>query len=203
MLPGGILARRWELLLAARYLTTRRKQAFITVITSISVLGVAVGVAALIIGLSLATGIHQEIRARILGANAHITVFGPAGDDGIRDYRDLQESIRAVDGVVATAPVIFDKGLVVSEISPSGLAVFLKGVDPRLEGTVTDVAGQFVAGRLEDLDSGGEGPERIALGRELARSLGVGVGDRVRILVPRVSLAPWGVQPRGRSFHTV
>lgn len=202
MPPGALLTRRWELMLAARYLSTRRRQAFITVITTISTLGVAVGVAALIIGLSLATGIHQEIRARILGANAHITVFGPPGEDGIHDYEQLQEIIRGVDGVVATAPVLFDKGLILSEASDSGTAIFLKGIDPAAETRVCDVGEQFVAGTIEDLArKPGDALDPIALGRELARSLGVAPGDRVRVIVPHVSLAPWGVQPRGRVFQ--
>ena len=197
-----ILSRRWEFMLAARYLSTRRKQAFITIITTISTLGVAVGVAALIIGLSLATGIHQEIQGRILGANAHITVFAPPGEDGIHDYEGLQEIIRGVDGVVATAPVLFDKGLIISESSDSGTAIFLKGIDPEAESRVCDVAGQFSAGKIEDLvRSADDALDPIALGRELARTLGVAPGDRVRVIVPHVRLAPWGVEPRGRVFR--
>ena len=127
------MMQRYEFFLAARYLTTRRKQTFITIITTISVMGVAVGVAALIIGLSLATGIHQDIRERILGANAHITVFGTPGSDGIDDYAALQEKIGRVPGVASTAPVLFEKGLMTSELNPGGTAVFLKGVDPAAE----------------------------------------------------------------------
>ena len=150
--PGGRLSalmapsarflpfRRFELMIAARYLRTHRTQAFITVITTISVMGVAVGVAALIIGLALATGIHQDIQARILGANAHVTVFGAPGEEGIAKYADLQQRVRRVPGVAETSPVVFEKGLMTSDLNTGGTAVFLKGIDPTAEARVTDVA---------------------------------------------------------------
>jgi lipoprotein-releasing system permease protein len=98
--------------------------------------------------------------------------------------------------------VLFDKGLILSELSDSGTAIFLMGIDPAAETQVRDIAGQFVAGRIEDLVRGPDDPlDRIALGHELARTLGVGPGDRVRVIVPHVSLSPWGVQPRGRAFE--
>jgi len=197
----SLLMKRYELMLAARYLSTRKSNAFITVITTISVLGVAVGVAALIIGLSLATGVHQDIRARILGANAHVTVFGERGDEGIPDYEQLSEKIRQVPEVAATAPVLFDNGLMTSDRNRSGTAVFIKGVDPAQEGNVTEVGSKFVLGSLADLSGGGgRKPDRIALGRDLADTLGVAPGDTVRVIVPRVQMSPWDVRPRSRAF---
>ncbi|HKY33370.1 MAG TPA: ABC transporter permease [Candidatus Polarisedimenticolia bacterium] len=198
---SALFERRYELFLAARYLSARRKQTFITVITTISILGVAVGVAALIIGLALATGIHQEIRSRILGANAHVTVFAPPGQESILEHAALEERLRAVPGVAATAPVVFEKGLMLSELGGSGEAVFLKGVDPAAEARVTEVGGLFIAGRLEDLAASGGGPDRVALGKDLARSLGVGIGDRVRVVVPQVRLSPWSVEARRPVFE--
>ena len=196
--------KRYELQIAMRYLLTRRKHAFISVITTISIAGVAVGVAALIIGLSLATGIHQDIQKRILGANAHVTVFGGPGQKGIQDYDSLQERLRQVPGVEATAPVLFEKGLMTSELSTSGTAVFLKGVDPEAEARVTEVGTHFINGSLDDLNAAAStGPDPIALGKDLASSVGAGVGDRVRVVVPQVRLSPWGVQPRTRGFQVV
>lgn len=195
--------RRYEWMLAARYLTTRRKQAFITVITTISVLGVAVGVAALILGLSLATGIHQDIRERILGANAHVTVFAPPGEEGIADYAALQKRVEAVAGVVATAPALFEKGLMVSEVSGTGTAVFIKGVSPEAEARVTEVAERFTEGGLDLLADREGAADPIALGKDLARALGVRPGDRVRVVVPQVRLSPWGVEARRRAFEVV
>jgi len=192
---------RYELFLAARYLSTRRKQTFITVITTISILGVAVGVAALIIGLALATGIHHDIRERILGANAHVTVFGPPGSEGIADYESLRKSIEVVPGIVATSPVLFEKGLITSDVNTSGTAVFMKGVDPAAEARTTEVGSRFVAGSLSDLARvDGAGADPIALGKDLAAALGVKTGDRVRVIVPQLRLSPWGARPRIRSF---
>jgi len=181
---------------AARYLSARRKQTFITFITTISIVGVAVGVAALIIGLALATGIHQDIRERILGANAHVTIFATPGSDGIADYRSIEEAVRKVPGVVATSPVIFEKGMMLSELNAGGEPVFLKGIDLERETQVTEVAGLFKAGRLSDLQGDGTGPAKVALGKDLARSLGVSLGDRVHVVIPQVRLSPWSVQPR-------
>ncbi|HET6372560.1 MAG TPA: ABC transporter permease [Candidatus Polarisedimenticolia bacterium] len=197
-----LTSRRFELLIAARYLGTRRKQAFITVITSISVLGVAVGVAALIIGLSLATGIHQDIQSRILGANAHVSVFGEPGRDGIEQFEEVQKKIEAVAGVQATAPVLFERGLITSTLNATGAAVFLKGVVPEAEQRVTEVGARFRQGSLASLAVPLEGASPpIALGKDLARTLGVGMGDRVRVLVPQLRLSPWGVGARSRSFE--
>jgi lipoprotein-releasing system permease protein len=195
---------RFELLLALRYLTTRRKQAFVTIITSISVMGVAVGVAALIIGLSLATGIHQDIQARILGANAHITIFAPPGEEAIGDYRALQDQVGRIPGVAATAPVVFDRGLITSEQNSSGAPVFLKGIDPEQEQLVTEVAARFTHGSMSQLKAPAAGAlQPIALGKDLARALSVGPGDPVRLLVPRARLSPWDLRPRSKAFTVV
>ncbi|HZI93438.1 MAG TPA: FtsX-like permease family protein [Patescibacteria group bacterium] len=201
MKPSRLPMNRYEIFLALRYLTTRRKQTFITIITTISVLGVAVGVAALIIGLSLATGIHQDIRERILGANAHVTVFASPGSEGMEDYAALEKTIRRVPGVEATAPVLFEKGLMTSELNPGGTAVFLKGVDPAAEARVTEVASRFTAGKLDELGSELSGGDRIALGKDLARTLGVEMGDRVRVIVGQVRMSPWDIRPRSRVFE--
>ena len=200
-LLSPLLMRRYEFWVAARYLSTRNRQTFITVITTISTLGVAVGVAALIIGLALATGIHQEIRSRIVGANAHITVFSPAGEAYMSDYSGLEARLKDTEGVVATAPALFEKGLITSERNSTGTAVFIKGVDPPAEARVTDVASHFVTGELAHLTTEpGGAADAIALGKDLARTLNVGPGDRVRIIVPRVRLSPWDVRPRTRAF---
>lgn len=206
MTPAGGIGRtlsfhRYELFLAARYLSTRRKQTFITVITTISILGVAVGVAALIIGLALATGIHHDIRERILGANAHVTVFGSPGSEGIAEPDTLRRTIERVAGVVATSPVLFEKGLITSDANSTGAAVFLKGVDPAAEAQTTEVSSRFTAGTLAGLEPADEAEaDPIALGKDLASVLGVVPGDRVRVIVPQLRLSPWGVRPRIRSF---
>lgn len=194
---------RYETMLALRYLGARRRQTFISFISIISVLGVTVGVAALIVALAGQTGLQHDILDRILGANAHVTVFPPAGAV-ITDAEDLTRRIREVPLVEAVSPVCFERGLISSEVNPTGAGVFLKGIDPAKEGAVTDIAGKFTSGSMEALSRPSpSGLPPIALGKDLARDLGVGVGDRVQALVPRLNLNPFSVLPRTRAFEVV
>jgi lipoprotein-releasing system permease protein len=189
----------FELRVALRYLTARRKQAFISLISSISVLGVAVGVMALFIALGLMTGLQGEIRTRILGATAHVSIFR-SGSAPLDDYGQVKDALRAVPGVVGTAPAAYGKGLLSSALG-SGVAT-LKGILPADEATVTDIAKQIEEGSLETLKAhSGEGPPPILLGRELAQRLGVGPGDMVTITSPQGRLTPVGVLPRVSRFR--
>src|SRR5262245_57392419 len=184
---------RYETMLALRYLGWRRRETFISFISTISILGVAVGVAALILALAGQSGLHHDILARILGANAHITVFAPAGA-AIEDYAALETTLASVPGVEATSPVCFERGLITSEVNPSGTAVFLKGVDPARESRVTEIASKFTMGSLSSLDEEfPSGLHSIALGKDLARDLGVHVGDHVQVVVPQVNLSPFSI----------
>lgn len=190
-------------MLALRYLGVRRRQTFISFISVISILGVTVGVAALILALAGQSGLQQDIMDRILGANAHITVFAPPGSV-IGDPEGLAAQVEAVEGVVATSPVCFERGLVTSELNSTGTAVFLKGIDPHQEGEVTDLAGKFTRGSLESLEEPTDsGMPPIALGKDLARELLVEPGSRVLVMVPRLNLNPFSVMPRTRTFEVV
>jgi lipoprotein-releasing system permease protein len=189
----------FELRVALRYLTARRKQAFISLISSISVLGVAVGVMALFIALGLMTGLQGEIRTRILGATAHVSVFR-AGSAPLDNYQEVAERLRGLPGVVGTAPAAYGKGLLSSALG-SGVAT-VKGIVPADEATVTDIAKQIEEGSLEALaQPSGEGMPPILLGRELAQRLGVGAGDVVTVTSPQGRLTPVGVLPRLSRFR--
>ncbi len=188
-------------MLALRYLGVRRRQTFISFISIISVLGVTVGVAALILALAGQNGLQRDIMDRILGANAHITVFAPPGAS-IEDPGALAGRIEAVDGVVATSPVCFERGLITSEMNSTGSAVFVKGIDPGREAAVTDIVDKFTSGSLAALSgTTPSGMPPIALGKDLARDLGVDLGDRVLVMVPRLNLNPFSVMPRSRTFE--
>jgi len=190
-------------MLALRYLGARRRQTFISFISIISILGVAVGVAALILALAGQSGLHHDILARILGANAHVTIFAPAGAS-IEDPEGLARKVEAVPGVVATSPVCFERGLITSELDPTGTPVFLKGIDPEAEAHVTEIASKFTSGSLEALMSPApSGLQPIVLGKDLARELGVKPGDRVQVLVPQLNLNPFTILPRSRAFEVV
>ncbi len=194
----------YELFIALRYLTAKRKQTFVSVISLISVLGVIVGVAALIIALALMTGFQQDIREKILGANAHLTVFGSWAGRPIDDPDRVLRILLSVKGVVAAAPVVLEKGLITSDLNPGGTAVILKGVRLEQEKRVTDLAAKVASGKLEALSGGGEGGlEGIALGKDLAGTLGVAPGDRVRVILPQMQMTPFLPVPKSRPFEVV
>ena len=184
----------FELRIALRYLTARRKQAFISLISGISVLGVAVGVMALMIALGLMTGLQADIRSRILGATAHLSIFDGA-PGGIEDYRTIVETVRRVPRVLGAAPAFYAKGLISSAQGSAQLAT-LKGILPEQEKTVTDLASQVVDGSLSALEASGSGLPPILLGRDLASNLGVGPGDVVTVTSPQGRLSPVGLLPR-------
>jgi lipoprotein-releasing system permease protein len=185
----------FELRVALRYLTARRKQAFISVISAISVLGVVVGVMALMIALGLMTGLQGEIRSKILGTTAHLSVFRSRGE-GFLDYREAVARVRRVPRVLGSAPTLYGKALVSSGAATA--VATLKGVIPDEERTVTELAEQVETGSLDPLAGATpEGaPPPILLGRDLAASLGVGVGDVITVTSPRGRLSPMGVLPR-------
>ena len=189
----------FELRIALRYLTARRKQAFISVISAISVLGVVVGVMALMVALGLMTGLQREIRSKILGATAHISIFR-SGNEPFDNYRDVVTKVRRVPHVLGAAPTVYGKGLM---LTAGGSAVAtLKGVVPAEERTVTDLASQVEEGQLDALDHVAEGSlPPVLLGRDLASTLGVGVGDVVSVTSPNGRLSPYGMVPSVKKFR--
>jgi lipoprotein-releasing system permease protein len=189
----------FELKVAVRYLTARRKQAFISLISAISVLGVVVGVMALMVALGLMTGLQRGIRSMILGATSHVSVF-PSGGEGMEDYLQVAEAVRAIPGVVGSAPAVYGKGLVSGPAGSPQVAT-LKGIVPEMERTVTDIASQVDGGPLSALVHPEEGLAPILLGRDLALNLGVGAGDVVTVLSPRGRLSPVGLIPRATRFR--
>ncbi len=187
----------FELRIALRYLLAKRKQAFISVISLISILGVTVGVMALVIALALMTGLQNELRERILGSNPHIFAWKRAGAG---DYREPLTTARRVPHVIGAAPAIIGKALV----SAAGDQAFIniKGIDPAVEHEVTAIAGAMRSGSLEALaQSDADAPGAILLGTELAAQLGVTVGDSISVLTPQGTLSPMGMIPRARRLR--
>ena len=180
----------FELHVALRYLLARRKQAFISVISLISTLGVTVGVMALVIALALMTGLQQEVRDRILSSNPHIFVWKRGG---MGDYRAETAKLGQLPGVRGAAPAIVDKALVNGE----GGAAFitLKGIDPELEPNVTSIREAMRTGRFEDLTAPGD-TDAIILGSDLAAQLGATVGGDVLVTTPDGTLTPIGMVPK-------
>ena len=184
---------------ALRYLLARRKQAFISLISLISTIGVAVGVMALVIALALMTGLQGELRDRILGSMAHVYVWRTGG---MQDYHAEVEKLRRLDGVVGAGPAILGKALIVSARAEAFIA--LKGVDPALERNVTDIEKSMLGGSVAALASQSEtDPPGILIGKALSQQLGVGVGDSVSLLTPQGTLTPMGMLPRQRRARVV
>jgi lipoprotein-releasing system permease protein len=185
----------FELQVALRYLLAKRRQVFISVISLVSTLGVTVGVMALVISMALMTGLQGELQTRILGASAHVFVYKPAG---IEDYRAEIAKLRAFPGVIGAAPAVPGKGMI------SGLAdgfVAVKGIDPALEPSVTDLGGAMLEGSLEGLTPANEDDlPGIVIGKDLASEIGVKLGETVRMLTTSGTLSPMGVMPRQRRF---
>ena len=187
----------FELHIALRYLLAKRKQAFISVISLISTLGVTVGVMAVIIALAVMTGLQQELRDRIFGSNPHIYV-SKAG--GIADYNAEAARLRQLPHVIGAAPAVMGRALVTA--SRNQEFITLKGIDPQLEPSVSDVARTLVSGSLDALaPQSADDIDGILLGKDLAANLGVMVGDRVVVLTPEGTLSPMGMIPGRKTLR--
>ena len=184
----------FELFIALRYLFARRKQAFISLISLISMIGVCVGVMALVIALALMTGLQGELRDKILSSQAHIYVWKTGS---ITDYAPEVAKLRQVPGVVGAAPTIFGKALITAGDSQAFISV--KAIDPALEPAVTAIGDAMKEGSLDSLAHESEDePPSILIGQDLARQLGVKVGDLVTLITPQGTLSPMGMLPRTR-----
>jgi len=186
--------------IARRYLTARRRQAFISLISGVSIVGVGVGVMALIIALALMTGVQGELRDRIVGSSAHVYVYKPAAGfaDVAADMKRLQQP-----GVIGIAPAVLGIGLLQSSAN-EGMAVQIKGIDPALEQQVTDIRGALKSGSLDALTNRpAEARDGIILGEDLARTLGVRVQDTVTMVTPHAVVTPSGAVPMMRTFQVV
>jgi lipoprotein-releasing system permease protein len=188
----------FELHIALRYLLARRKQASISVSSFISVLGVTVGVAAVTIALALMTGLQQELRDRVLGANPHIYVWKQGGVG--ENYRPELQKLRQVPHVIGAAPEILGQGL----ISAAGKTApaQIKGVEPALEQQVTDIKSAIQSGSLDALQPrNADDRDGILLGKQLAATLGVATGDSVMLVTTQETLSPMGPIPRPRRLR--
>lgn len=187
---------RFETFIARRYLRARRKQVVISFITFISVLGVTMGVAALIIILSLYAGMSQDLQKKILGATAHLTLT-PKDAPSFTGYEAMMDQAARVDGVVHVSPAVYVQALVSAGGGASGAV--LKGVDPDRERGVIEQFNILKKGSFAGLESG----RTVVLGREMARRLGVTVGNTVTVIVPRGTLSPLGLVPRIHRYAVV
>src|SRR5262245_49027080 len=191
----------FEAFVATRYLIARRKQAFISLISFISGLGVMVGVMALLIALALMTGLQGELRDRLVGSTAHVYVF-KAARGGLADYNAEVAKLTRIPHVVGAAPAVIGKGLMTSARGEQ-VPVTIKGIDPAAERSVTDVQKSMIVGNLDALRSVSGAADGVVLGKEVATALGVNLGDGVSVYTPQGTLSPMGVMPRIRTLRVV
>jgi lipoprotein-releasing system permease protein len=188
----------FELFVAFRYLLAKRKQAFISLISLISALGVMVGVMAVLIALALMTGLQGELRDRIVGSAAHVYVMKVGG---ITDPQGEVERLKRLPRVIGAAPIVQGKALLTSEAGGEAF-IEVKGVIPEQERTVTQIEHSMLTGSLEGLNTPPGEPPGILLGKDLAAQLHVSVGDRVRVITPEGgTLTPVGTVLLKRPFR--
>jgi len=187
----------FELFIALRYLLARRQHSSISRVSLFSTIGVGVGVTALVVALALMTGLQGELRNRILGSQAHVYVYKTAA---IGDYESDVSRLRALAGVSGAGPAILGKAIISSDRADEFITV--KGVDPVLEGQVTDIERTMKQGSLAGLTEHNQDQRPgILLGQDLAQKLNVSVGDEVTLITPGGSLSPMGLIPRNRRLH--
>ncbi len=182
-----------ELYVGLRYTRAKRRNHFISFISLVSMLGIALGVTALITVLSVMNGFQNEVRERILGMAAHVTVSGL--DGRLRDWPEVLEQVRSVPHVLGAAPYIHAEGMV--SLGDRVQGTMVRGLLPSLEPQVSVVGEKMVVGTLDVLQPGSF---NIVLGSELASRLGVGIGDRITLITPSANVSPAGILPRLKRF---
>ncbi len=183
-----------ELFVALRYTRAKRRNHFISFISLTSMLGIALGVVALITVMSVMNGFGKELRSRTVGILAHATITGI--DEGkLRDWQTLAGSLEHYPQIVGLAPYVHGEGMLANGSDVSG--VIIRGILPGEEPRVSDLGSHMIAGHLNDLKAG---EFNIILGKDLARTLGVTRGNKVSLLIPQANVTPAGILPRFKRF---
>ena len=188
--------RPFELFIGLRYTRAKRRNHFISFISLASMLGIALGVMALIVVLSVMNGFQEELRTRILGVAAHAQISGP--DNVLADWQSVAAQASKHPEVAAVAPYVMAQGMLSSGQAVQGAVI--RGVVPKEEERVAEIGQHMKSGRMEDLRAGEFG---IVLGSELARALSVVQGDKVVLIAPQGQVTPAGILPRLKQFRVV
>lgn len=188
----------YQLFIALRYLKSKKKYRAVSVTTAISISGVAVGVMALLVVLSVMSGFHLDLQKKILGANAHIIIRDYKG--AIQSYENTAEKLKGEKDIISYAPFVLGQVMVSSGNRTHG--VFMRGINPDKESQTTDILSHVKDGDFSKLSEEGEIPG-IILGKELASSLGVFVDDKINIVSPLGEIGPMGMLPKIRQFRVV
>jgi lipoprotein-releasing system permease protein len=186
----------YQLFIALRYLRSKKKHKGISINTLISTGGVAVGVMALLVVLSVMSGFHEDLQKKILGVNAHVVILDYKGT--MPEYKDIIEKLKGDKDIVSFAPFVLGQAMVSSGKRAHG--VFLRGMIPEMEIKTTEVLKYIKEGNLKDL-APKDGVPGIILGRELASSIGVFKGDTINVLSPVGEIGPLGMLPKVKKFR--
>ena len=186
----------FELFLSLRYLRAKRKQAFISVITVISVLGVMIGVMALVVVLSVMNGFRADLMSKILGVKSHLLVLSYEG--AFNDYKRVAGRVGQVEGAVATTPFIHSQVMVNRSGNVSG--AILRGIQPETAGNVLSIERMIKDGSLSSLENSWDGLPTVIIGNELSKQLGAYPGDVLNMISPEGKLTPMGRVPNSQKY---
>ncbi|MDA0786869.1 MAG: lipoprotein-releasing ABC transporter permease subunit [Proteobacteria bacterium] len=184
-----------EWMIALRYMRARRAEGFISVIAGFSLMGIALGVATLIIVLSVMNGFRGELLERILGLNGHIAVVSSTGT--LADYEPLAAQVRSVDGVLSVTPLV--EGQILATNGGRAAGALVRGLTPEALAARPSIAGNIRLGSLDQFGS----DDGVVMGSRLARTLGVRVGDKVTLVSPRGTVTAFGTVPRMQAYRVV
>ncbi len=189
-----------EFFIARRYLRAKRKHAVISVITGISIVGVAAGVMALVLALAINNGFRQELQTHLLGATSHVNLLEVERREGMENWRPFLDKFRGAPHVVGVAPALYGPVMVSGPVQPK--PAVLKGIDPQAEVRVADLLKSIRQGKLEALRDEG-GPPGLILGKKLADELGARLGTGLTVMSPQGELTPVGLVPTYKKFRVV
>jgi len=187
----------YEIFISLRYLKTKKRYGTVSLNTFISIAGVVIGVATSIITLAVMTGFQGYFRDKILSAMPHIVVMEFTGT-GVNDQQSLQSKVEKVPHVLATTPFIYGQSMLTTQDRMQGVVV--RGIDPNTEPKVTELARNMIAGTLKELENSQRRLPGIIIGEDLARKLGVSVGDSVTMVNPLGEETPMGLIPQMKKF---
>ncbi|WAC08968.1 MAG: lipoprotein-releasing ABC transporter permease subunit [Thermodesulfobacteriota bacterium] len=192
---------KFELFVSLRYLMAKRKQAFFSIITIISIISVTIGVMTLITVLGVMSGFENDLKEKILGTNAHIRIF--KFDKGIENYPDVSSRIAKITGVMATTPFVYSEAMLSSEAAVSGIV--LLGINPETVGQVTNLKQNLIKGNLDNLMHPPQASNLpgIFIGKELAKIFGLSFLDEVTVISPLGEQTPMGMVPKMKKFRIV
>ena len=184
---------KFEWMVGRRYLRAKQKNNFVSFISLVSIVGIALGVAALITVLSVMNGFQSEIRQKIIGVTAHMQLMDASGQ--LRNWQSIADKAKTNSQVLAYAPYVDGQALVSFDNNVSG--VLVRGVDPKLEKTVENIDANIVRGAYNSLLPG---KYNVIIGQDLARLLGVALGDKITLITPDGQVTPAGMIPRLKRF---